>query len=125
MTALRRALGPLTAGWLFCQMATLIVLPAVFWARSADAAYVECTCATGAHSTCPMHHKTAPGSKTCALGNVSDSAAVAVSSLLGPVGLVPSTTRAVMSTATDAFPVAELAKPSLHPVPPDPPPPRP
>lgn len=123
MMRLRRALGLLAGAWLFCQVATVTTVPLLFWVHSPDA-LLACTCPEGAESTCPMHHQTPPESKHCLMRSINDAGAIALSSLLGPVGLMPARTPAtvLVLAGTPAFATNAVATPS--PVPPDPPPPR-
>jgi hypothetical protein len=122
MTRLRRALGPLTAAWIVCQVATLASSPVALWLMSADLA--ECTCTTGDHASCPMHHKQEPGSKICLLRSAADPGTMVLASIFSGAGLLP--TPAVMVASSGNQPAAMIAlttRPSRQ-TPPDPPPPR-
>lgn len=123
MKRLRRALGPLAAAWLLCHVATVTLASSAFWTH-AEHAGVECTCAHGPDSTCPMHHKAASGKKTCAMRSADDAATVGVGSVFGPIGLLP-TPRLETAVITEQSVMSdEHSFAAQRPVPPDPPPPR-
>jgi hypothetical protein len=124
MKRLRRALAPIAVAWLLCHAATLTTAPVLFWLGSAEG-LLECTCARGDHAICPMHHKSAAGSKICLMRGADDSGTAVLTSLLSGVGIVPVTTNIVTPASTLAVVVSSAAPPSLRPPPPDPPPPRP
>ena len=124
MTRLRCSLGPLAAAWLLCQVVTVTIAPSALWVYLGGAGELACTCAHGAESTCPMHHKTAAGSKLCLMRSVDDTGALPPSSPFGPIGLLPTRTRTTVLTSegtASTLPVSPTADRSL---PPDPPPPR-
>jgi hypothetical protein len=123
MRRLRRVLGPLAGSWLFCQIATLTVLPvALAWRSASD---LKCTCPKGAESACPMHHqKTPAGAKQCLLRNAADGAASVLTSLLSPLGYLPSVTTPIRPAVGDSAFVAELAMVRDSLLTPDAPPPR-
>jgi hypothetical protein len=121
MTRLRRTLGWLTAAWL-CQ-ATATLVPAALQLQ-ADGRGLQCECSRGAMSACPLHHKTAPGSKLCLIHGVDDTAAVILGSLFGVVGLVPVPAAPLGPASARAFARAEASPVAWRPLALDPPPPR-
>ena len=122
MIFLRRALAPLTATWLVCQVATLASSPVALWLMSADLA--ECTCTTGDHASCPMHHKQEPGSKICLLRSAADPGTMALASIFSGAGLLPAQAVSVVSTDNQPAAMIELTTLPSRYTPPDPPPPR-
>src|ERR1700674_3330794 len=112
MTRLRCALGPVAGAWLVCQIAPLLVAPAAFWVAD----QLACTCPHGADGACPMHKQTA-SSTTCLVRSVDDSGTAVLSSLLGPVGLVPVPTPPMTpvlmgpSSPGDPAPVTDRSRP--------------
>jgi hypothetical protein len=123
MARFRRVLGPLAGFWLFCQIATLTILPVTVVLRSASG--LECTCPQGAQSACPMHHqKTPAGAKECLLRNAADGAASALTSVLSPLGFLPSTTTSIRPIAADSALVGEFTMVRDTILMPDAPPPR-
>jgi hypothetical protein len=123
MERIRRALGSVALAWLFCQTATLTLAPAVFRSMSADRAAVECTCTHGDHATCPMHHRTAPGSTICLMRSADDGAVAAFSWLFN-LGIVPAAAPAVIPDRAPRFRPGGFPAAASRPAPPDPPPPR-
>jgi hypothetical protein len=123
MKRLRRALAPIAVAWLLCHAATLTTAPVLFWLGSAEG-LLECTCARGDHAICPMHHKSAAGSKICLMRGADDGGIAVLTSLLGGVGIVPVTATVITPASTLAVVVSSTVQPSLRPPQPDPPPPR-
>ena len=126
MRALRRMIGPIAAGWLLCQAATLVLVTAAFGFDVAAVRLLECTCAHGAgHTDCPMHHQSGAPRDGLSQVQCADQADAAIlGSLLGHVGLAPSPVSVLPSTSTGvAAPMAVTTR-ILRPAPPDPPPPR-
>jgi hypothetical protein len=122
MTRLRRALGPLTAAWIVCQVATLASSPVALWLMSADLA--ECTCTTGDHASCPMHHKQEPGSKICLLRSAANPGTMVLASMFSGAGLLPAQAGSVESPGNHSAAVIKLTTLPSRYRPPDPPPPR-
>ena len=121
MTDLRRALGPLAALWLLCQLGFVAAAPITVWmGSSAD----DCTCPIGDHATCPMHHKNASGLKVCAMRSVNDPASVVLSPTYGLIGFTPNSTHTVVLTSSSHESVPGAVLTLSRPAPPDPPPPR-
>ena len=127
MTRLRRALVPLTAVWLSCQIGTVAFVPVALWVSAADPHAAECTCGHGADAMCPMHrHKPAgdPNSH-CSMQATNETGTAVLTTIVGAAGLIPESTPSLVAPV-----------PSMHvgptdvdvrgerPVPPDPPPPR-
>jgi hypothetical protein len=121
---LRRALGPLAAAWLVCQVATLTFAPVQFGTGSAGVVVLQCTCSHGDHATCPMHHKPAAGSKHCTMRSTGDSGSGVLSSLLGPLGLIPFRASSISPAPARPLRLVEPATTTLRTAPPDLPPPR-
>src|ERR1700682_2940492 len=120
MTRLRRALGPVAGAWLVSQIAPLLVAPAAFWVAD----QLACTCPLGADGACPMHKPTA-SSTPCLVRGVDDDTGTAVlSSLFGPVGLVPVPALPMAPVVMGASSPGEPAPVTDRSRPPDPPPPR-
>jgi hypothetical protein len=121
---MRGLLGRLATVWLLTHAATVIVVPAVLWIAAPEAAPIECTCAHGDHSYCPMHHTRAPRTGVCVMDSGGSGGAAVVTPLLGHVGIVPAPDPlftpdrpAYLLTGTPAAAPRRAA-------PPDPPPPR-
>ena len=123
MTRMRRAISRIAVTWLLCQVATLTLAPTVLWFGSGTQ-LLECTCTHGDHAICPMHHKPAPGSKLCLMGSANDVETGVLTSLFGAGGLLPASTSSVRPEFQRAVVAPRPNARSLHPVPPDPPPPR-
>ena len=119
MTRLRRALGPVVGVWLVCQIAPLTVTPAAFWVAD----QLACTCPRGADAACPMH-KQAASSTTCLVRGVDDNGAAVLSSLFGPVGLVPVPAPPMAPVVMGPSSPGEPAPVTDRSRPPDAPPPR-
>ena len=123
MSRIRRVAGPMAAIWLLVQTATLVVVPAVFYAES-GAAPVECTCVhDGNHHDCPMHHRSPLGARVCSQTTGTADLA-ALGSMLGDVGLVPRPLDSVFPITTLLTLQRDASSTSLRPAPPEPPPPR-
>lgn len=122
MVRWRRAVGPIAAAWLSCQLSLLVLTPVVMAIGAEE--QLECRCQHGDHAVCPMHHKRAPGSQICLMRGTSDSAVAVLRSLFGPMGLLPAPTAIGVPVPVGVVAVAEPGTTSLPPAPPDPPPPR-
>jgi hypothetical protein len=120
----RRFLGPIATVWLVCHAATLTLVPALLWVQAMDASVTECTCATGADATCPMHHRTAGGSKVCVIQSLTTNATVTLNALFGIIGLVPAPPMMTAPVATTSPVRLGRSMATERPSPPDPPPPR-
>src|SRR4051812_27772401 len=126
MTRLRRALAPIAAIWLVCQLGAVALVPAALAASASDQRVAGCTCGHGAHAICPMHHHKPSGpDRTCSMQPVNSSPTVVLSALVGLPGFIPGITSSLV--APDASTYAgktDADDRSRRPVPPDPPPPR-
>ena len=127
MTRLRRALVPLTAMWLWCQIGTVALAPIALWVSAADPHAAECTCGHGADAMCPMHRHTpaaAPDSH-CSMQAANETGAAVLTTLVGAAGLIPESTpsRVAPVPSMNVSPPDADAR-GERPVPPDPPPPR-
>jgi hypothetical protein len=123
MTRLRRALAPIAAVWIACQLAGLAAAPAVVWVSTAEM-LVECTCSHGDHAVCPMHHKPAPDSNRCQMRSAQDNQTATLGSLFGGVGVAPVLVNTGALVPAAAVVLADVTTRSLGSNPPDPPPPR-
>jgi hypothetical protein len=124
MTHLRRALAPVTAIWLFCQVGAVALVPAALWITAADSHGVECTCGHGLGAICPMHHKPADDPAACGMKAANTGTAV-LTTLIGTAGLVTEPTRSIQPPTPSSYPrAADVHLAGERPVPPDPPPPR-
>jgi hypothetical protein len=122
MAPLRRVLPRIAVTWLLCQVATLTLVPVLFWSGTAEE-LLECKCTHGDHAICPMHHKPAPGSSLCVMQSADDHA-VAVFSWLSNLGLLPRAMAPVVPEPQRAALAIDVTTASPLPAPPDPPPPR-
>jgi hypothetical protein len=120
----RRALGPLAAAWLLCQLGMVALVPAASATGSVPVVALECTCSHGDHATCPMHHKSAAGPERCAMRSADDSATGVLISLFGPLGLIPVRSGVLTPAPSTAVALAPQTTIALRDAPPDPPPPR-
>jgi hypothetical protein len=89
MPRVRRALGLIAATWLFCQAATLALVPTLLGIGAMEASVAECTCTHGANAICPMHHKPSANAKVCALEGMTTTRLALVNALFGVAGLLP------------------------------------
>jgi hypothetical protein len=121
MARVRRVAGPIAAIWLLVQTATLVLVPAAFYAGSDP---IECTCVhDGNHRDCPMHHKSPIGSRVC-FQTTDTTGLGALGSLLGHVGLVPPTPATLLLSLPPLAPDRDAPPHHRTPAPPQPPPPR-
>jgi hypothetical protein len=123
MLRVRRIGGPVAAIWLLLQTATLVVVPAVFYASS-SVSPLECTCVhDGNHRDCPMHHASPIGGRIC-FQTTDSTGFTALGSLLGHLGVVP---RPADTLLLNPPPLAVQSDAPAHHrtlAPPAPPPPR-
>lgn len=127
MTRLRRALVPLTAVWLSCQIGTIALVPVASWVNAADPHAAECTCGHGANAICPMHrHKPAgdPSSR-CSMQATNETGTAPLTTIAGAGGLLPESTLSLVAPvpSMNVGPTDDDVR-GERPVPPDPPPPR-
>lgn len=123
MRRLRRALGPIAAIWLSCQLGLLATAPIVIWAGIAGE-LLECACTHGDHAVCPMHHKPAPGSRICLMRSADNGETAVLASIFSFVGVLTLPTEAMIPPSTQSVVQAPTTSSSRRPAPPDPPPPR-
>jgi hypothetical protein len=127
MTRLRRALAPLTAIWLSCQIGTVALVPVGLWVSVQDPHAAECTCGHGADAVCPMHRHEPAGNTNsdCAMRAANGGATAVLTALVGVAGLIPESTLSlgapVLSMSVRPVDVDVRVE---RPVAPDPPPPR-
>lgn len=119
MIGARRFVGPVAAVWLMCQVATLAVVPALL-----DASLAECVCAHGADAACPMHHKTAAGSKVCVMQSATTDVPATLNLLFGLGGLVPVPPSAIVPVVSVSAMPFDRSALTHRPSSPDSPPPR-
>ena len=127
MTRLRRALVPLAAMWLSCQIGTVALVPVALWVSAADPHAAECTCGHGADAMCPMHrHKPAgdPNSH-CSMQAANETGTAVLTTIVGAAGLIPESTPSLVAPVPSMnVRPADVDVRGERPVPPDPPPPR-
>ena len=125
MTSFRRVLAPVAAIWLCCQVGTMALAPVALWITAADAHGVECTCGHGDGAMCPMHHKPANESGTCAMQAANLPGSAVLAAITGIAGLVPSSTVSIgPAIVTKQALNTDIHVAGRRPIPPDPPPPR-
>jgi hypothetical protein len=123
MACMRHLLGPLAAVWLLTQGALLAASPVALWV-GVDSHAAECTCATGDHAICPLHHSPSRSDKLCLMRSAHDPGSAALASVFGFLGLAANAVEASVPLSEHAF-VARFVTPApSHFVPPDSPPPR-
>jgi hypothetical protein len=127
MTRLRRALVPLVAMWLSCQIGTVALVPVALWVSVADPHAAGCTCGHGADAMCPMHrykHAGDPNSH-CSMQSSNETGTGVLTTIVGAGGLVPESTPSLVAPvpSMNVSPTDVDAR-GERPVPPDPPPPR-
>ena len=123
MVRLRRALGPIASAWLLCQAATLAIVPTIFWDTSVQA-LLECTCAHGDHTICPMHHAPPRDSKRCRLVPSHDTDTGLLTPLLSGIALIPHVQPLLASGVKSPLLAITRDVVLVRPSSPDPPPPR-
>ena len=125
MAQLRRLLAPVTAIWLFSQLATVALVPVAVWIATADPHEEECTCGHGPGAMCPMHHKPAPSPARCAMQAADQSGNAVLTTLASLAGLIPEPPVSIgPAAATQPIANTDVHVVGRRPVPPDPPPPR-
>jgi hypothetical protein len=127
MPRLRRALVPLAAVWLYCQIGTVALAPVALWVSAADPHAAECTCGHKANVMCPMHRHTPAvnSSSDCTMQAANGPATAVLTTLAGVAGLMPE------SIPSLAAPIPSIRVRPIdvdvqgeRPLPPEPPPPR-
>src|SRR3954471_16754958 len=112
MTRLRRALAPLAAIWLVCQLGAAGLVPGALSAGGGPAPLsagagqeraAGCTCGHGAHAMCPMHHHKPSGpDRTCSMQPVNTAPAAVLSALVGVPGFMPGSTSLLIAPDASA-----------------------
>src|SRR3954467_12157043 len=92
MTRLRRALAPLAAIWLVCQLGAAALVQLTLSASAGQERAAACTCGHGAHAMCPMHHRASGPDRTCSMQPVNTMPTAVLSALVGLPGFVPGAT---------------------------------
>ena len=123
MPHLRRTLGPIAAIWLSAQLG-LALVPALVFSAVPTQARLECTCAHGDHSVCPMHHKAAAGVAACLMRSAENSGTAMVRSIFTFVAVLATPAQSFVPQADTSVQPAIASTSSRRPAPPDPPPPR-
>lgn len=127
MTRLRRALVPLAAMWLSCQIGTVVFAPVALWISASDPHAAECTCGHGADALCPMHrHKPAGVPKSdCSMQAANETGTAVLTTIVGAAGLIPESTPSLVAPVSSMnVAPTDVDVRGERPVPPDPPPPR-
>jgi hypothetical protein len=127
MTRLRRALAPLAALWLSCQIGAVALVPVALWVSAADPHAAECTCGHGADVMCPMHrHKPTGDPKShCSMQASNETGTGVLTTIVGAGGLIPESTPSLVAPASSInVSPTDVDVRGERPVPPDPPPPR-
>jgi hypothetical protein len=127
MMRLRRALAPIAAIWLSCQLGAVALVPVALWAGAAAERTAGCTCGHGTHAMCPMHHHKPAGSSssTCSMQPVNSGPSAVLTVLVGPPGFIPgSPSSLVVPDLSTRIAHVDAGVRGERPVPPDPPPPR-
>ncbi|HUR34787.1 MAG TPA: hypothetical protein VM032_13385 [Vicinamibacterales bacterium] len=109
MAFIRHHLSWLLCGWLACQL-TALAAPVVLAAAGAAPVEELCTCAGGDHETCPMHHggPTAPdGASPCAVSASCVPGHIALLSMAGGAGILPSAITVTRQTASAPVSIAD------------------
>jgi len=101
-----------------------LAVTATALAISSSESLLECTCDTGDHRMCPMHHRSAPDAKVCLMRSADSDGAAVLTALFGVVAVPPSNPAAALPRVSVTLVLVEPTLHSLRPVPPDPPPPR-
>jgi hypothetical protein len=121
MRSVRRTLSPVAIVWLVSQVLAFALAPVSLCAMPSDAVAVQCTCAHDDGQPCPMHHHDT--SSPCSCRGTSDSAALAMLSLISPPALVvpsvsaprpiasPSLAHAAVFTVADGVSLVDLPPP--------------
>jgi len=122
MAAVRHARALLTSLWLVMQTA-LLISPSIMLLAAEHEETAECTCSHGDHAICPMHHRSAPGSRICLIGSA-DNALATLGSLFQAAALMPSVTSAAVQATASIAPISSASTIPFRSVSPDPPPPR-
>ena len=127
MTRLRRALVPLAAVWLSCQIGTVALVPAALWVNAADPHAAECTCGHGADAMCPMHRHKPAGNPDgrCSMQAAHETGTAVLTTIAGAAGLIPESTPSLVAPVPSMnVSPTDVDVRGERPVPPDPPPPR-
>jgi hypothetical protein len=123
MTRMRRLLGPLAAVWLIAQSALLSASPVALWS-GIDSHAAACTCTTGDHAICPLHHAPSRSGELCLMRSAHDPGSTALASVFGFLGLAVDTVRAIMPPSEHTLIARIVTVAPSRLVPPDSPPPR-
>jgi hypothetical protein len=131
MRFLRSHLARIVGVWLVCQFGVLAAAPlSLSGSFGGGEQALLCTCGSGGPDhDCPMHgshhHTTTnPDPHDCAMRSADPASDVTLTSLIGGLGLVPSTQTTSTTKLTDETLVPLIAAVLVQPVSPDSPPPK-
>lgn len=127
MTRMRRALAPLAAIWLSCQIGTVALGPLALRVSAADPHAAECTCGHGADAMCPMHHHkpARDPSGHCSMQASNETGTGVITTLVSAAGLIPESTPSLVAPVPSMnVSPTDVDVRGERPAPPDPPPPR-
>jgi len=121
MRVIRVRLSWLIAAWLVCQVAGLTTAPVL-----AVSGHTEDVCCQGLApgQTCPMHHHSRDGDRTCKMRSACPRGDAALLSLIGGVGILPPATQVVIAFESGVSVVARDQLSHTHSTRPESPPPR-
>jgi hypothetical protein len=123
MRRLRQHLSIVLLGWLFVQL-TACAAPVVLAAAFGAPAEELCTCASGDHETCPMHHGSSQGGAgTCAMRGTCTPTDIALLSMSAVAGVLPQGIAVGPADRSTLLSFSD-SEPLTIPVLPDSPPPR-
>ncbi len=128
MTGVRSVVRQFALGCLVCQLVTLTLGPSIqIVSATSSTAEQTCRCPHGAHGVhtdaCPMH-RTPAMSTQCRMRSAHSTADAALLSLLGPLGLVPSTKVLINPPLSETLALVECGTAIERLLSPDSPPPR-
>jgi hypothetical protein len=128
MTGVRILVRLFALGCLVCQLNTLALVPSIqMVSATSSSAQQACRCPHGAHgvhaATCPMHKRAASAAQ-CRMRSARSRADAALLSILGPLGLVPSTGALINPPLSETRALVEGGTAIERVLSPDSPPPR-
>jgi len=126
---MRRHIRRVAGSWLVLQLLLNVSIPVGLYASTdhEESAHEECTCEHPAGGICPMHRHS-PGkpspSTECSLRSALDPLDALVSSIIGPIGVLPTFVASIASPDAEVRPRHVDRTPLDRVAPPDSPPPR-
>ena len=127
MARLRSVLRLLATVCMCWQVAGLAASQAALWIDASRDSAVECTCAHGDHSNCPMHHSVpaqARSKSDCSCRGTTDPAVAVLAAIIGPIAVVPERIALDIPVSGSALGRQLLPQPQSPVLAPDGPPPR-